>query len=207
MLGDELNLHTIQVRVAASEITLVGRVPTLWVKSQAIEKTLEIDGVETVASELIIPEVEDDDELAQAIGAAIRRYRYYTIWDYVGGSVTGGVVTLTGSVTPDRDKAGELFERVAKIPGVQDIRLEITRQSASRQDTDLRTIIAARVRRHPTFSQYAILPDLPFRILVDDRVVTLVGVVRSNLEKQLLEQIARQAFDVRRVVNQLRTGQ
>ncbi len=206
VLRDDLDLETVDYQVDGTEVTLSGRVPTLWVKTQAIDQVLAIDGVETVASELSIPAVEDDDEIAQAVGSAIQRYRYTTIWDYVGGSVTDGVVTLTGSVTPDRDKPAELFERVAKIRGVQDITLEIRRQSSSRRDRDLRIIIAQRVRRHPTFSQYAILPDPPFRILVDQAVVTLVGSVRSDVEKRVLEQIARQAFEVDRVVNLLQVG-
>ena len=56
------------------------------------------------------------------------------------------------------------------------------------------------------FSQFAIIPDPPFRILVDEGVVTLVGSVRSETESGVLEQIARQAFEVERVVNLLETG-
>lgn len=206
VLRDDLDLETVDYHVDGTEVTLSGRVPTLWVKTQAIDQVLEIDGVETVASELSIPEVEDDDGIAQAVGSAIQRYQHNTIWDYVEGAVTDGVVTLSGSVTPDRDKPAELFERVAKIKGVQDINLEIRRQSSSRRDRDLRIIIAQRVRRHPTFSQFAILPDPPFRILVDRAVVTLVGSVRGEVEKRVLEQIARQAFEVDRVVNLLQVG-
>lgn len=206
VLRDDLDLETVDYHVDGTEVTLSGRVPTLWVKTQAIDQVLEIDGVETVASELSIPEVEDDDGIAQAVGSAIQRYQHNTIWDYVEGAVTTGVVTLRGSVTPDRDKPAELFERVAKIKGVQDIHLEIRRQSSSRRDRDLRIIIAQRVRRHPTFSQFAILPDPPFRILVDRAVVTLVGSVRGEVEKRVLEQIARQAFEVDRVVNLLQVG-
>ena len=206
VLRDDLDLETVDYHVDGTEVTLSGRVPTLWVKTQAIDQVRESDGVETVASELSIPEVEDDDGIAQAVGSAIQRYQHNTIWDYVEGAVTTGVVTLSGSVTPDRDKPAELFERVAKIKGVQDINLEIRRQSSSRRDRDLRIIIAQRVRRHPTFSQFAILPDPPFRILVDRAVVTLVGSVRGEVEKRVLEQIARQAFEVDRVVNLLQVG-
>ena len=206
VVRDDLELDTVEYRVEDTEVTLSGRVATLWVKTQVIDRLLEIEGIESVASELIIPGVESDDELAQAVGAAIQRYRYNTIWDYIGGGVVDGVVTLTGSVTPDRDKPGELFEEVARIEGVQDINLEISRQSSSRRDRDLRMLIAQRVRRHPTFAQYAILPDPPFRIIVDQGIVVLAGSVRSQVESRLLEQIARQAFEVVRVVNRLQVG-
>ena len=202
-LRGERDLRGLDYRVDGREVTLTGEVPTLWDKTRAIDRVLEIDGVDAVASELTIPAGEDDDAIAQAVGSAIRQYRYNTIWDYVGGRVDDGVVTLNGSVTPDRDKPAELFERVARIPGVQDVVLDIFRQSSSRRDRDLRRIIAERVRRHPVFAQYQLLPDSPFRILVHEGEVLLVGTVRSGVESRVLEQIARQAFESGQVVNRL----
>ena len=206
VLREELDLRRIDYRVDGGEVTLSGEVPTLWVKTRAIDRVLEIEGVDTVASELVIPGREDDDAIAGAVGAAIRGYRYNTIWDYVGGSVVDGVVTLNGSVTPDRDKPGELFARIARIPGVQDVVLDLFVQSASRRDRDLRRLIAQRVQRHPVFAQYLLLADSPFRILVHEGEVLLVGSVRSGVEKRVLEQIARQAFETERVINRLQVG-
>ena len=205
-LREELDLRRIDYRVDGAEVTLSGEVPTLWVKTRAIDRVLEIEGVDTVASELVIPGGEDDDAIAGAVGAAIRNYRYNTIWDYVGGSVVDGVVTLNGSVTPDRDKPGELFARIARIPGVQDVVLDLFVQSASRRDRDLRRLIAQRVQRHPVFAQYLLLADSPFRILVHEGEVLLVGSVRSGVESRVLEQIARQAFETERVINRLQVG-
>ena len=205
-LREEADLRRIDYRVDGAEVTLSGEVPTLWVKTRAINRVLEIEGVDTVASELTIPAGEDDDAIAADVGSAIRQYRHYTIWDYVGGSVVDGVVTLTGSVTPDRDKPAELFDRIARIPGVQDVALEIFVQSASRRDRDLRQLIAQRVRRHPVFAQYLLLTDSPFRILVHEGEVLLVGTVRSGVENRVIEQIARQAFETERVINRLQVG-
>ena len=205
-LREEADLRRVDYRVDGAEVTLTGDVPTLRVKTRAIERILEIEGVETVASELTIPGREDDDAIARDVGAAIRGYRYNTIWDYVGGGVVDGVVTLNGSVTPDRDKPAELFDRIARIPGVQDIVLELFVQSSSRRDRDLRQLIAQRVRRHPVFGQYLLLTDSPFRILVHEGEVLLVGSVRSGVEKRVIEQIARQAFETERVVNRLQVG-
>lgn len=205
MLRDGLDLEDVTVTVVGTEATLAGSVPTLWDKTEAIERTLALPLVETVASELTIPEVEDDDEIAREVGRAIRNYRYITIWDYVGGGVENGVVTLNGAVTPDRDKPAELFERVARIRGVQDVRMRIAQQSASSRDDRLRTAIAARALRHPTLSHYTLTGDIipPFRIIVDQAVVTLAGSVRSGAESRVLETIARQAFETQEVVNLL----
>lgn len=208
VLREEADLRRIDIdyRVDGAEVTLSGEAPTLWVKTRAIDRVLEIEGVDTVASELVIPGGEDDAALAEAVGAAIQGYRHYTIWDYVGGSVVDGVVTLSGSVTPDRDKPGELFERIAVIPGIQDIVNELFVQSASRRDRDLRQLIAGRVRRHPVFAQYLRLTDSPFRILVHEGEVLLVGTVRSGVESRVIEQIARQAFETEEVINRLQVG-
>ena len=205
MLRDSLDLEDVTVTVSGNEATLSGSVPTFWDKTEAIERTLAFPQVETVASELTVPEVEDDNAIAREVGRAIRNYRYITIWDYVGGGVEDGVVTLNGAVTQDRDKPAELFERVARIPGVQDIRMGIARQSASARDDRLRMEIADRALRHPTLSHYTLTGDItpPFRIIVDQAIVMLVGSVRSGAESRVLETIARQAFESDEVRNLL----
>ena len=205
MLRDGLDLEDVTVTIDGTEATLAGSVPTLWDKTEAIDRTLAFPQVETVASELTVPEVEDDNEIAREVGRAIINYRYITIWDYVGGGVEDGVVTLNGAVTPDRDKPAELFERVARIPGVQEIRMGIAQQSASARDDRLRMEIAGRALRHPTLSHYTLAGDIipPFRIIVDQAIVTLVGSVRSGAESRVLEAIARQALESQEVRNLL----
>ena len=206
-LGDERDLRPIEVSVEGSEVTLRGRVPTLWAKSEAIRKTLDVDGVETVASELEIPAVEDDSDLIEEIAKAVYGYAHYTVWDYIDGSVNRGVVTLTGSVTPGVDKAGDLFERVAKIQGVQDVRSTIETQSASSFDADIRNALARSIFGSIEFAEYANWPNPPFHLVVDDSTVRLVGVVRSEVDKVRLERIVGSTFGVLRVVNDLQTGQ
>ena len=67
MLRDGLDLEGVTVTVAGIEATLAGSVPTLWDKTEAIERTLAFPQVETVASELVVPEVEDDNEIAREV--------------------------------------------------------------------------------------------------------------------------------------------
>ena len=207
ILGDERDLRRIEDSVEGSEVTLRGRVPTLWAKSEAIRKTLDVDGVETVASELEIPAVEDDSDLIEEIAKAVYGYVHYTVWDYIDGTVNRGVVTLEGSVTPGIDKAGDLFERVAKIPGVQDVHSTIETQSASSFDADIRSALARRIFGSIEFAEYANRPNPPFHLIVDDSTVRLTGVVRSEVEKARLGQIVRSTIGVISVVNDLQTGQ
>ena len=200
--GDS-DLRTIEVSVNGTEVTLGGRVPTFWIKAQAIKKALAVAGVESVVSELDIPAREDDRELAQEVGRAVSRYPHYTLWDYVDGAVNQGVVTLIGSVTPDRDKAGELFERVAKIRGVQDVRSSIETQPASSFDADIRSAIGSKLFNSLDFKEYSTRSNPPFHIIVDHSVVRLVGEVRSAVERRRLEQLVGQVQGVLRVVNDL----
>ena len=95
------------VGVQGQEVSLKGRVPTFWAKSRAITKTLEVTGVETVVSELEVPAVKavkDDEVLGQEVVRVILNYPYCMMWDFVQVSVTGGIVTLMGSVTPGLDE-------------------------------------------------------------------------------------------------------
>ena len=206
-LEDEHDLRAIAVSVTGTAVTLMGRVPTFWAKSQAIKKTLEVTGVETVVSELEIPAAEDDNDLAQAVAKAVLNYPHYTMWDYIGGGVDRGVVTLMGSVTPDRDKAGQLFERVAKIRGVQDVRNTIETQPVSGFDADLRYSLASRIFNSTQFQEYSSWPSPPFHLIVHSGRVRLVGVVRSAVEKRVLEQIVSHTMGVFGVVNDLQTSQ
>ena len=205
-LGAERDLRPIEVSVTGSEVTLLGRVPTFWAKSQAIQKTLEVEGVETVVSELEVPAVEDDTELGQQVVDAVLGYAYYTMFDYISVFVNRGEITLTGSVTPDIDKAAALIERVAKVPGVQDVRDTIEVLPVSQADADLRAVLASKIFNHDLFEPYSTRSNPPFHVIVRGSSVTLLGVVRGELEKRLLASIVRQTFGVLRVVDELQTG-
>ena len=68
------DFERIEVSVVGSEVTLSGTVPHLLAKNEAIERALEVDGVETVASELQLPVEEEDADVAAEVIKAINRY-------------------------------------------------------------------------------------------------------------------------------------
>ncbi len=206
-LRGERDLRQLEVSVTASEALLSGELRNFWLKHQAIERALEVEGIETVASEIVIPPPESDQELAEKVAEEVQDYPYYTLFDYLDGLVNNGVVTLMGRVTPDRDKAGEIFERVAKIDGTQDVRNEIRSLTPSNADRNLRRAIAQQIFRSPDFERFAIDRNPPFRVVVERSVVTLVGWVQGEIERRQMEQIARQTQGVLRVINELQTFQ
>ena len=205
-LRRERGLRRLDVSVNGSEVTLTGGLDTFWLKSEAIRRALEVDGVETVVSEITLPEGSDRG-IIDDVSRAVLNYPYYTVFDYLDGRVENGVVTLIGRVTSERDKRDEVFERVAKVRGVQDVQNQIVQMSPSTADNRLRNSLAQQIFRNIHFQRFASYKNPPFRILVDRSVVTLVGYVQGEIERREMETIARQTFGVLRVHNQLQTMQ
>ena len=205
-LRRERGLRRLDVAVNGSEVTLTGGLDTFWLKSEAIRRALEVDGVETVVSEITLPEGSDRG-IIDDVSRAVLNYPWYTVFDYLDGRVENGVVTLIGRVTSERDKRAEIFERVAKVRGVQDVQNQIVQMSPSTADNRLRNSLAQQIFRNIHFERFASYKNPPFRILVDRSVVTLVGYVPGEIERREMENIARQTFGVLRVHNQLQTMQ
>ena len=204
-LRGERDLRRLDVTVAGSEVTLTGELETFWSKSEAIRRTLEVDGVETVVSEIALPPAESDQKLVEEVVKAMQRYAYYTVFDYLDGRINAGVVTLMGKVTPERDKAGELFERVAKIRGGQDVQNQIETMTPSSGDDNLRRTIARRIFSNAHFQRFSTQSNPPFHIIVENSVVTLLGYVQSDIERLEMEGIVRRTSGILRVINLLQT--
>ena len=203
-LRRDRGLRRLEVAANGGEVTLAGRLDTFWLKSEAIRRALEVDGVETVASEITLPEGSDRG-IIDDVSRAVLNYPYYTVFDYLDGRVENGVVTLIGRVTSERDKRDEVFERVAKVRGVQDVQNQIVQMSPSTADNRLRNSLARQIFGNIHFQRFSSYKNPPFRILVDRSVVTLVGYVQGEIERREMENIARQTFGVLRVHNQLQT--
>jgi osmotically-inducible protein OsmY len=203
-LRRDRGLRRLEVTTTGSEVTLAGELGTFWLKSEAIRRALRVDGVETVVSDITLPEGSDRN-LVDDVSRAVMQYPYYTIFDYLDGRIENGVVTLTGRVTSERNKAAEIFERVAKIRGVQDIQNQIAAITPSSSDDRLRASLARQVFSSVHFERFASYKNPPFHIIVERGVVALVGYVQGEIERRELESIARQTNGVLRVFNQLQT--
>ena len=204
-LRRDRGLRRIEVSVTGDEVTLRGRVRHFWDKSEALRRTFDVRGVGTVVSEIEVPVQEDQEELVEDVSRAIQRYPHYRVWDYIDGRIDNGVVSIFGQVTPERDKAGELFERIAKVRGVQDVQVNITPLSPARSDDRLRAAIGRQLARSEHFQRFMSMPNPPFHIIVNNSVVTLVGFVQSRIEFIEMQRIVAQTQGVLRVDNRLQT--
>ena len=201
---EEVVGFVVGVAVRGDEVTLRGEVPTLWHKEWAIDRTRDTDGVVAVVSYLTIRNGEGDEALARAFAEAVRRYPYYTVFDYVSGTIEDSIVTLRGVVTPYRDKPAELYERVARVPGVKGIVNEIAVMSPGIADARLRVALGRRLFGHSSFDRdHGVVPGV--HIIVRNGYVTLKGTVNTQMDSFQAESIARRTFGVIRVTNELRT--
>ena len=136
--------------------------------------------------------------------------------------VRNGVVTLTGTVENDidRDLAGEIAEGLKGVASV-DNRLKVTGQEERRAAADADVDDGTETADGRSFGQWvndattsaavksALIRNANIRardIDVDtaDDMVTLRGVVATDEQKQLAEQLAKNTRDVKQVRNELR---
>ncbi len=205
---NDVLLH-VTVSVQENVVSLSGSVPNLWAKEAAIEGARAFSPVHGVVTDALkIGSAESAAVLAEDVVEAIRDYGYYTVFDFVSWSINHGVVTLTGQVTATPDKKGDIGRRVARVRGVQELQNDLEILSPSRGDQALRRAIAYQVFTHPFFERLASMPNPPFHIIVNNSVVSLVGVVQCQIDKIEMERIAGQTQGVLRVENRLvtRTG-
>jgi osmotically-inducible protein OsmY len=180
------------VSVADGVVTITGTVVSLWLKEETINRALKAGAVKQLVSELTIVKAESDEKLAMEVIDTIRRYALFTVYDDFQGSVRNGIVHLRGAVT-DEKKLADVIERVAKVRGVQEIDNKVTVLPANQDDDRLRVTIATAIYSLSDFERYS-MADPPIHVIVNRGHVTLVGAVRSEIEK-------RKAYDAARFVN------
>jgi osmotically-inducible protein OsmY len=180
------------VSVSGGVVTITGTVASLWLKEETINRTLKVGGIAQLVSEITIPKAESDEKLAMEVIDKIQHYDLFTVYDDFQGSVKNGVVHLRGAVT-DEKKLDDVIERVAKIRGVQEIDNKVTVLPANQDDNRLRVTIANAIYSLTDFERYS-LANPPIHVIVNRGHVTLVGIVRSEIEK-------RKAYEAARFVN------
>ncbi len=189
------------VDVRDGVVMLSGDVATLWVKQEAVKRALKVDGVHSLMADLTIAKAENEATLLRQVGDAIRHYDLYTVYDSIEGRVRNGTVRLEGAVTEPK-KSSDILERVAKVRGVQAIDDGIVVLPASQNDDRLRVTIATAIYRDEAFQNYSMV-DPPVHVIVNNGHVTLVGFVRSQIERIKAQSIASMMSGVLAVENKV----
>lgn len=137
------------------------------------------------------------------VATEINRYSRYTVFDFVDARYDRGAVTLTGKVTMPF-KRTEIASRVERVRGVDKVDNRIEVLPVSIFDDELRHNIARAIYGNPTFWPHAAMLNPPIHIVVENGRVTLVGVVRNEVERVLARSLAT-SFGAFSITNQLNT--
>jgi hypothetical protein len=130
-----------------------------------------------------------DLQVFRDISDSVHRYSQFSIFDGIEASVTEGRVVLDGWVTMPFKK-DEIGRRLAEVPGVQEVRNEITVLPVSIEDEELRKRVARAIYGNPAFYRYAAMPRPPIHIIVENGGVTLTGVVPTEVDRALARSLA-----------------
>ena len=198
------HIDGVSVTVSDGIVDLQGSAASYWAREEANEVARSVHDVKDVRSEVVIaPAAGGDEELATRIRAKVLRSVYYTIFDQIGLSVKNGEVTLFGKVTTPY-KAQNIVELASKQEGVQKIDNKVEVLPVSPEDERLRNQLATEI--YQEFPDYASLSSPPIHIIVENARVTLFGIVRNEVERHQILNIARSAFGVMDVEDKLAVG-
>ncbi len=199
----------VRFNVQDGVVTLTGTVDTYRHKLDAEKKARKADHVKAVRDELQVAGFSiSDTALEERLARSLRydRYGYGSLFNVLFVNAKNGVVTLSGEVrTPiDRDSA---LAVVAGTPGVKDVVDKLKVAPTSIYDDELRIRLARAIYGDEALSGYALDPQAPIRILVDNGHVALYGAVDSKMDSQIAFMRASQVFGAFSVENHLTTPQ
>lgn len=187
------------VAVNGGIATLTGTVPSLAQKNGYLTAAQRTIGVNRVIDHIrVVPTVKvSDDKITASVHRSLIGNLSKQEVSSINVSTKGGVVTLTGTLVGSYGKqlAGLL---ASWAPGVTDLRNNIVvKPSELRSDLNIESDVRARFQKNPFISGQRI------SISVTNSVVTLSGVVDSDLAAEQAESIARFAPGVVEVINLL----
>jgi hyperosmotically inducible periplasmic protein len=143
-----------------------------------------------------------DAAIAEAVRKNIVIRSNYGVFDWVEGEVRDGVVTLSGAVRDPLRKA-ELARAAMSVEGVFRIDNRIEVLPLSTYDDELRIRALRTIYRSSVFDRYALGPNPPIHIIVDNGRVVLRGIVATTLERQVAESLVRNNVLALGITNEL----
>ncbi|MGE5324640.1 MAG: BON domain-containing protein [Actinomycetota bacterium] len=123
-----------------------------------------------------------DQRLSKEVHHALAMIPQTTVFDNLSYRIDGSTVTLYGQVR-DAIVKYEAQDAVKRLEGVERVDNRIEILPASFNDDRIRRQVARAVFSDPRLSSYAIQPLPPIRIIVKNGHVDLVGVVRTQADK------------------------
>jgi len=186
-------------------VTLSGTVELFIDKENAEKRIRKVKNVDGVRNHIqIVGKQVSDAELRETLTNKLRydRVGYGIVFNNLTVGVENGSVTIGGKVRdyPDRSSAIAIVETT---PGVKDVTDEIDVAPVSNFDDDLRVRLARAIYGQSSLQKYALDPQAPVRIVVENGNVELAGVVLNKGDRQLAYTEASSVAGVFSVNNKL----
>lgn len=185
-------------------VTLNGTAKMLVDKMDAGRKVDKVQRVNGVRNHVEVEGNVPDEKLQKDLADKLRydRVGMGNTFNALGLNVQDGVVTVKGDVRDyaSRDSALALIETTQ---GVKDVIDDINVLPVSGFDDQIRIAVARAIYGNASLSRYAMDPQRPIRIVVENGHVTLYGVVDTQGDKTLAEMRARSVPNVFSVENKL----
>jgi hyperosmotically inducible protein len=168
-------------------VTLSGTVELFIDKENAEKRVRKVKNVDGVRNHIQIAGKQVSDlELRETLANKLRydRVGYGIAFNNLTVGVENGAVTIGGKVRdyPDRSSAIAIIETT---PGVKNVVDEIDVAPVSLIDDDLRVRLARAIYSQPSLQRYALDPQAPIRIVVENGQVELAGVVLNKGDRQI----------------------
>ena len=185
-IGKRDKFKDVRTTVEDGIVTLNGSVELYIDKVNAEKRVRKIQNVDGVRNHIQVASSVHDEILRDQLSNKLRydRVGYGIVFNNLTLSIDNGVATVGGKVRdyPDRDSALAIVETT---PGVKDVIDEIEVAPTSPNDDRLRIALARAIYGGSSLQKYAIDPQAPIRIVVENGNVELHGVVDSKLDKQM----------------------
>ena len=184
----------IRASVEDGIVTLQGTVPMYLDKVRAYDKIHNKDHVQGVRNLIVVAGKEvPDQQLRDNLADKLRydRVDQGILFNNFNLAVNNGVVTIGGQARTPTDAASALAI-VENTPGVKGVVDNIQILPTSISDDEARIRVARAVYGDPALQKYAMDPQAPIRIVVNNGHVTLYGVVDNKMDKQIAATRAKQ---------------
>jgi hyperosmotically inducible periplasmic protein len=186
-LREKEKFRGVSASVEDGIVTLAGTVELFIDKENAEKRVRKVKNVDGVRNHIQIAGKEvTDAELRDTLANKLRydRVGYGIVFNNLTVGVENGAVTIGGEVRdyPDRSSAIAIVETT---PGVKDVTDEIDVAPVSNFDDELRVRLARAIYGHSGLQKYALDPQAPIRIIVENGNVELAGVVLNELDRQI----------------------
>ncbi len=192
MLQKHDKFKNIRAQTQDGIVTLQGQVPLYMDREDLRKDVRHIDHVQGVRNLVQVSSSMPDKQLEQKLADKLRydRIGYGIVFNSLTLKVNHGVVTVGGQVHDYPDRASALAI-VETQPGVKDVIDGIKVLPNSPFDDALRIRLARAIYSAPGMTKYAMDPEAPIRIVVDNGHVMLDGVVDSQMDKQIADMRAK----------------